>query len=738
MQASKLPTQVYLAVMSLLPATCFVGLQWLATTLQLPALWHMLVPWLGAALTLGGLWRYACYYIDSKLNQPLFEQYSLVTELKDDLKMARARRAAAHHYVDRLNVHLEQARANSIALSQSLDEGLQRQLVFQQIHQRLALIALEHQQTVSGHLLKLGGDADKRSQGNTNAAEFHYLQSAHEVVGFYLTELDILAKNLLSTTASHTPQTLQSKSTTVPAQDSTYDLRACVHDAITLLQPYLAAPSSKTQHEIWPDYAPSCPVKFHGDKALVCRAVFHYLLALLDDFESPARAYWILSITFRQTANAASEIAFQLSVNGVSNSSDRQKKYRSDQQPALLQLLSNCGGHLSDNGFYLPVQPINTVAEHGHDMTAQIHPCNEQQRIGLQSCLRGLDINITQHRTANLCIIGITSASAIKHITDQLDLTTTVILLNSPHVYLKASWHVLPTPLHHQALIDCVHLHSIRQHQANILVVDDDKNARLFLCTLLREYGAKVFEAADGVAALATATSESLDLIFMDIHMPRMNGLEATRQLRASIASPLPIIALTAHVIDSERAAIIDAGMSATLIKPVDLPTLRRTLHEWLRADGGTSERHQLASDLPVFDTHLALKIANQRPQLAIEMLALFMQSLDADQTTLRQAHSENDLKTFSQQVHRLNGAAKFCGVPRIQLLLHDMETQLKAPNMLTTTSEGMPEDQLSAALTNALQQLHIELNSLRDWFRTTAHPLAAQAKTTHQLSSNT
>jgi two-component system sensor histidine kinase BarA len=177
---------------------------------------------------------------------------------------------------------------------------------------------------------------------------------------------------------------------------------------------------------------------------------------------------------------------------------------------------------------------------------------------------------------------------------------------------------------------------------------------------------------------------------------------------------------------------MIEAGISATLIKPVDLSTLRQTLHEWLQAGGANqnSIHYRPMSVAPVFDTQLALKIANQRPQLAIEMLALFMQSLDTDQKSLRQAHSDNDLKRFSQQIHRLNGAARFCGIPRIQVLLHDMETLLKTHPEL--------KNELTHELTKTMQQLHIELNSLRDWYQITANPLATNAKASNQLSNNT
>jgi CheY-like chemotaxis protein/HPt (histidine-containing phosphotransfer) domain-containing protein len=693
------------------------------------------MPCFGAAITLAGLWRHVCIDMQKKFCQPLSEQRNRLDKLTNDLNMAQARRAAAHHYVDRLNVHLELARANSIALSQSLDNRLQQQLIFQQTQQRMALLAMTSQQSATGHLLKLASQAEQGWQGNTDTAELQHMQTANVAVDFYLTEMAALAADMLSTMASKALQPLQSESPLLPAQNVTYDLRVCVHDAITLLQPYLATGKSKTEHEIWPVYAASCPLEFYGDGELVRRTVYHYLLAMLDDLADPPQTSWALTIKFTRTSETASQIEFQLEIDASTYQPDTQSKCHDSQQRRLLQLLSSCGGQLSDTGIFLHAEATTTLAKQEHGLTVRIYPRDEIQEIGLQSCLRGLSIKITQHATPDLCIIGLTADSAVNDITNGLDPATTVILLNNAHVYQKAGWHVLPIPLHHQALVDCIHLRSVRLRQAHILVVDDDKNARLFLSTLLRENGATVHEAADGVAALATATNESFDLIFMDIHMPRMNGLEATRQLRATLLRPLPIIALTAHVIDSERAAIIDAGMSAILIKPVDLLTLRQILHLWLKADSvrqySTSEQHLVV--MPVFDTQLALQIANQRPQLAIEMLALFMQSLDADQKYLRQAQSENNPKQFSQQIHRLNGAARFCGIPRIQLLLQDIETQLKTRTTPEGTPEDSPEDRLAdefaAELTNSVRQLHIEFDTLRNWYQTTANPLATTAK---------
>jgi CheY-like chemotaxis protein/HPt (histidine-containing phosphotransfer) domain-containing protein len=737
-----------LALLALLPPACYIGLQWLADKSSLPLISTLLIPWLGATLTLAGLWRFAYNGMNREFWQPLREQRNHIAELANDLKMAQARRAAAQHYVDRLNIHLEQARANSAALSKSLNERRTRQELIAQTHHRLIALARQNLQLLSGHTIT-AGQPDSGWQCNINAAELQQMQTALGACDFYLTELLAQPTDMTSADSStnnsttsdskinDAAQAQHQESLIAQAPNSTYDLRRCVHDAITLLQPYLSISEGNAEFEIWPVYKSSVPVEFYGDKALIRSTVFHYLLAMLQAENDPekglehgTRLSSILHVQYMKTIHLNARIEFRLATKTNSDQPEKPMRWGHNLQPRLSQLLSNYGGHLPNSGIYLTAQPTNTVSERGHGLTAKIYPRDGNQDIGLQSCLRDLDIEITEDNTADLCIIGLTSDSAVSVITDQLDEQITVILLNNARIYQKAGWHVLPTPLHHQTLVDCIHQRSVRQRQANILVVDDDNNARLFLCTLLREYGATVFEAVDGLAALATAIAEPLDLIFMDIHMPRMNGLEATRQLRASLNSPLPIIALTAHVIDSERAAIIDAGMNATLIKPVDLLTLRQTLHQWLNA--GRNEKHT-RGDTPVpimsvFDTHLALKIANQRPQLAIEMLALFMASLDADQNRLRQAHGDGDLEQFTRQIHRLNGAARFCGIPRIQILLHDMETQLKAHGEKSDVGE----------LSDTAQQLHFELNALRDWYQTTANPLATEVVATRHLSKIT
>jgi CheY-like chemotaxis protein len=113
-----------------------------------------------------------------------------------------------------------------------------------------------------------------------------------------------------------------------------------------------------------------------------------------------------------------------------------------------------------------------------------------------------------------------------------------------------------------------------------ILIAEDMAVNQMVARGLLEARGHAVDVAADGLEAIAKAEANDYDLIFMDMQMPRMDGLEATRMIRArggKLAS-VPIVAMTANAFGSDQAACIEAGMTDFLAKPIDAETLRETL----------------------------------------------------------------------------------------------------------------------------------------------------------------
>jgi CheY-like chemotaxis protein len=121
-----------------------------------------------------------------------------------------------------------------------------------------------------------------------------------------------------------------------------------------------------------------------------------------------------------------------------------------------------------------------------------------------------------------------------------------------------------------------------------VLVVEDHPVNMLVATTLLQQWGLDVHEAGDGaqaVAAVAAADAAGLpfDLVIMDVQMPVMGGHEAARMLRREhTARQLPIIALTAAALVSERDAALEAGMNDFVTKPVDPTQLRAAVSRQL------------------------------------------------------------------------------------------------------------------------------------------------------------
>ena len=104
-----------------------------------------------------------------------------------------------------------------------------------------------------------------------------------------------------------------------------------------------------------------------------------------------------------------------------------------------------------------------------------------------------------------------------------------------------------------------------------LVAEDDDINAKL-ITKLLGQVGCRVTLAKDGQAALAAATEAAFDLAFVDLRMPRMDGIDFTKAYRAREESGrhLPIVALTANAAEETRVACLRAGMDEFVAKPVD------------------------------------------------------------------------------------------------------------------------------------------------------------------------
>ena len=126
-----------------------------------------------------------------------------------------------------------------------------------------------------------------------------------------------------------------------------------------------------------------------------------------------------------------------------------------------------------------------------------------------------------------------------------------------------------------------------------ILLVEDNEMNRDMLSRRLERKGYTVVFALDGAEALARATSESPDLILMDMSLPVMSGWEVTRKLRLDPQMQrLPIIALTAHAMSSDRQEALDAGCDDYDTKPLDFLRLLSKMETLLQRNAMAANRN--------------------------------------------------------------------------------------------------------------------------------------------------
>lgn len=259
-----------------------------------------------------------------------------------------------------------------------------------------------------------------------------------------------------------------------------------------------------------------------------------------------------------------------------------------------------------------------------------------------------------------------------------------------------------------QSLIDCIQRNStalavevevaaepepVKQETAvfnpslKVLVVDDnDINLRLAEI-ILKKNNYDVTTICSGEDSIELARRNTYDLIFMDLHMPGMDGYEATRRIRGlrEDAQKPVIIALTANAMPQEIEKIESSGMDDILIKPISEQLVCNIIAKWFSGGGDTHESLPTDDGAPrsakIFCLDDARRLTNGNEALAIELATMLVKELPEHVEGIQHALADNDNVRLKNITHKLNGASRCCGTPALRHAANALELAVAGGN---------------------------------------------------------
>jgi two-component system sensor histidine kinase BarA len=316
---------------------------------------------------------------------------------------------------------------------------------------------------------------------------------------------------------------------------------------------------------------------------------------------------------------------------------------------------------------------------------------SELQTEALKSLLLswGLEVhhctNIDDLAPSDYCLISSDNSADFQNSLSNLNRSAVIITPYKDQQSDIAGRLYLSKPFSHVKLFDALYKGlqynlpsrqpTIRFPNTNILAVDDNPSNLHILGNFLDDMAICTHFAQNGAEALQQCREKHFDLIFMDIQMPHMDGIETSKGIRQDgLNTDTPIIALSAYLSPDNPSQLRDAGINDYFSKPISESQLATLLSKHLQASAITSNNKH---PRPV-DISECLKLTKNRPQLAADMLNMLMETLPQQREDTVLALQHGDFDKLGGINHTLKGACCYTGTPALKQRVIELEQALE------------------------------------------------------------
>ena len=241
---------------------------------------------------------------------------------------------------------------------------------------------------------------------------------------------------------------------------------------------------------------------------------------------------------------------------------------------------------------------------------------------------------------------------------------------------------------------DPITLFSRGKHKLTILLADDDELNRIPITHFLKKEGYEVSIAANGKDVLEKLETHTFDMIFMDVQMPEMDGIETTKRIRQSTSgsfdSKIPIIALTAYAMKGDRELFLSTGMDDYLAKPVDFDILMSKIARFTIQDSATGLQQKPASFPSVetgedfADIHDFMVSYKDKQPLLREILTKYQDAAQERIQRIERAVSQRDIKEIRFAAHKFVSLFSAVYIRSAVELSHDLQNAARSGDLET------------------------------------------------------